>query len=513
MVNEGTETFTILHATTTIGSPVTVNVSAGAAAASYPLPAGLAEGSYVIKAVYTGAGNFATSTDSTETLTVGSPGQIQFSTANFSANESDPSATITITRTGGSAGPASVTFSTGGGTAPAGVDYTANTTTVSWAAGDQSSKTVTVSLIDHNASGATSETVGLTLSQVQGATIGAVATSTLTIQENPNNSLTSQLNFSVPVARVARNAGNGILTVIRTGGLSSTITVQYATSDGTAIAGSDYTAENGTLTFGPDVSAQTISIPLVNKGQTGDKTLTVTLSNPGGGAVLLEPNSLSLTITNSLPVQLIAKNLVALASGLTHSPEALSIFVTNAYHLYLKRAPEAQGLAFWIDQMQNQGLTDEKLETNFISSTEYIQNHGGTGQAWVIGMYQDLLGRNPDPGGLTFWTGQLASGSSAFSVALGFAASAEREGQRIAGDYEIFLGRQLDPAGQAFWVNQFLNGARNEDVEAGFLGSVGSITRTPIRDRPTARLGSIRRSRMFTIAIHRLQNWPNCSAK
>ena len=472
IVNEGTETFTILKGTTVIGSPSTVNVAAGAAATNYALPANLTEGSYVIKAVYTGAGSFATSTDSSQSLTVGPAGQIQFSSANFSANENDPTATITITRTSGSAGPASVTFATGSGTAPAGVDYTATTTTVNWAAGDQSSKTVTVSLINHNATNSISETVGLTLSQVHGASLGTLVSSTLTIQENPNNPLTSQLNFSVPAASVARNAGNGIITVIRTGGLSGTITVQYATSDGTALAGSDYTAESGTLTFGPDVSAQIISIPLSNAGQTGAKTLTVTLSNPGGGAVLLTPSSLSLTITNARPVQLIAKNLVALASELTHAPEASSIFVTNAYRLYLKRLPEAQGLGYWIDQMQNHGLSDEGLETNFISSTEYIQNHGGTGQAWVIGMYQDLLGRNPDPAGLNYWTGVLAGGGSAFSVALGFAASAEREGQRIAGDYEIFLGRPLDAAGQTFWVNQFLNGARNEDVEAGFLGSV-----------------------------------------
>ena len=116
-------------------------------------------------------------------------------------------------------------------------------------------------------------------------------------------------------------------------------------------------------------------------------------------------------------------------------------------------------------------MTDEKLETGFLSSAEYIASHGGTGSAWVIGMYQDLLGRNPGPGGLSYWTNDLATGGSAYSVALGFAASAEGEGQRIAGDYQIFLGRQLDSAGQAYWVNQFLNGAHNEDVVAGFLGS------------------------------------------
>ena len=39
-VNEGTETFTILNGTTVVGTPVTVNVAAGAASASYVLPAG-----------------------------------------------------------------------------------------------------------------------------------------------------------------------------------------------------------------------------------------------------------------------------------------------------------------------------------------------------------------------------------------------------------------------------------------------------------------------------------------
>ncbi len=327
-------------------------------------------------------------------------------------------------------------------------------------------------LINHNATGADTETIGLTLSQTSGAALGSLTSATLTIQETPSTALPSQLNFSIASAHVARNAGNAVLTIIRTGGLSGTVSVQVAASDGSAHAGTDYTAMNVTLTFGPNVTAQTISIPLSNNAQSGGKTINVVLSNPTGGAALLTPSSLLLTITDPLPVQPIAKNQVSIASAFTHDSQALSIFVNNAYHLYLKRSPDSLGLAFWVDQLQNQGLTDEKLETGFLSSTEYIQNHGGTGQAWVIGMYQDLLGRNPDAGGLTFWTGVLAKGGSAFSVALGFAASAEREGQRIAGDYQIFLGRPLDAAGQAFWVNQFLNGARNEDVVAGFVGSL-----------------------------------------
>src|SRR5206468_3502925 len=68
-------------------------------------------------------------------------------------------------------------------------------------------------------------------------------------------------------------------------------------------------------------------------------------------------------------------------------------------------------------------------------------------------------------------TKALAAGANASQVALSFAASGEREGQRIAADYQIFLGRTLDTAGQASWVNAFLNGLRNEGVIGNFVGS------------------------------------------
>ena len=88
--------------------------------------------------------------------------------------------------------------------------------------------------------------------------------------------------------------------------------------------------------------------------------------------------------------------------------------------------------------------------------------------------YRDVPGSarsQSGPTGLAYWTVVLQRGGSPYTVAIGFAASTERERQRIAADYEIYLGRALDPTGQAYWVNQFLNGAHNEDVVAGFLGS------------------------------------------
>ncbi len=70
LVNEGTETFTILGGGNVIGTAVNVNVSAGIASAGYELPAGLAPGKYTIEAVYGGTANYGGSMDSSEFLTV-----------------------------------------------------------------------------------------------------------------------------------------------------------------------------------------------------------------------------------------------------------------------------------------------------------------------------------------------------------------------------------------------------------------------------------------------------------
>ena len=62
---EETETFTILSGATVIGAPVTVDVSGGAASASYALPAGTPPGTYTIQAEFSGTTNFNSFTDRT----------------------------------------------------------------------------------------------------------------------------------------------------------------------------------------------------------------------------------------------------------------------------------------------------------------------------------------------------------------------------------------------------------------------------------------------------------------
>lgn len=160
----------------------------------------------------------------------------------------------------------------------------------------------------------------------------------------------------------------------------------------------------------------------------------------------------------------------AVADLLAHSAEHYAYQIDNIYQQYLGRGADSSGQQYWVAAMQN-GMTQEQLEADFIGSAEYIADHGGKGSGWVTGMYHDLLGRTPDAGGLTHWVDSLDSGVDPALVALGFAASAEREGMEIVSDYQSLLGRTPGASEIDSWVNAFEHGITNDDVVAGFIGS------------------------------------------
>ena len=80
---------------------------------------------------------------------------------------------------------------------------------------------------------------------------------------------------------------NAVFSVSLTPASAQTVTVDYATVDDTAVAGTDYTAVNETLTFNPSVTARTITVMV--KGDTifeGSETFNVLLSNPSNASII-----------------------------------------------------------------------------------------------------------------------------------------------------------------------------------------------------------------------------------
>ncbi|MDR3735557.1 MAG: polysaccharide lyase family 7 protein [Acidobacteriaceae bacterium] len=90
--------------------------------------------------------------------------------------------------------------------------------------------------------------------------------------------------------------------VTRIGGSNGAVSVHYATSNGTAIAGTDYTAQSGTLSWtSGDTSVRTITVPwLPVSTYAGTKTFTVALSSVTGGAAITPNASTLVTVTGNL---------------------------------------------------------------------------------------------------------------------------------------------------------------------------------------------------------------------
>ena len=89
---------------------------------------------------------------------------------------------------------------------------------------------------------------------------------------------------------------------------SSQMTVQYATSDGTATAGADYTSTSGTLTIDAGSSSATIEVPVIDDSHNeGSETLTLRLSNASSGNITDASATGTITNHDALPKALVAR--------------------------------------------------------------------------------------------------------------------------------------------------------------------------------------------------------------
>jgi serine protease len=211
-------------------------------------------------------------------VTTGAMGVLQFSSPVYSVGEAGGTVTLTVNRTGGSSGVASVHYATANGTAASYTDYTAKNGTLNWGAGDGSAKTITVPIIN-NLVVEGAETFTVHLSSATGAPLGATSTATVTITDDDNS-----LQFSAAAVTVNESAGTLTLNVTRTGNISAAASVGYSTSGLIAKSGVDFTPVSGTLNWAAGVGgAKSIVVPIINDNLAEpNETFFVTLANPVG---------------------------------------------------------------------------------------------------------------------------------------------------------------------------------------------------------------------------------------
>lgn len=209
-------------------------------------------------------------------------------------NANDGAATINVVRFGNTRSVVSVGFATTfGGTAIIGTDYLPVTNNVVFLAGE-TNQSVKIPIVNNNLVEG-NKTVTMQLSNAIGALLLQPSHAVLTIIDN--NHAPGQLFFPTNTLFVSQGAGNAVITVLRTNGSTGVVTVDYATVAGTAVAGVDYVFTSNTLVFAEGEISKQIVIPIIQHPLAGlDRSLTVVLSNPTGGAAILGTNTVSLTI-------------------------------------------------------------------------------------------------------------------------------------------------------------------------------------------------------------------------
>ncbi|TQU07147.1 Calx-beta domain-containing protein, partial [Xanthomonas perforans] len=239
----------------------------------------------VVISLNTGSG-YTVGSPNSATGTILNDDQPALSINDVSVNEGNAgttNATFTVSLSApAGAGGVSFDIATADGTATAGVDYVASSLIGQTIPAGSSSATFTV-LVTGDTLAEPNETFFVNLSNVTGASVSDGQGLGTIVNDDAQPALS--------IDDVSVNEGNsGTTTATFTVSLSAasgqTVTVNYATADGTATAGSDYVARSGTLSFAPGVTAQGVAVTV--NGDTAvepNETFSVGLSGASNATI------------------------------------------------------------------------------------------------------------------------------------------------------------------------------------------------------------------------------------
>jgi hypothetical protein len=167
------------------------------------------------------------------------------------------------------------------------------------------------------------------------------------------------------------NENEALFTVTNTTPSTLALAVYYATSDGTAIAGRDYTATSGTFTFAPGVSTDTIGLPILDDGvvQSG-LSFNLTLSNPVAAALSQATAAGSITDTDGASKFLVLNDATSSLGG------------TNTTYKYLSNGTQQAPYGLSLNDLDPRGIAANAAGTTFwvadVNKNVYVYDKNGT---------------------------------------------------------------------------------------------------------------------------------------
>jgi uncharacterized repeat protein (TIGR01451 family) len=214
----------------------------------------------------------------------------------------------------------------------------------------------------------------------------------------------SSLQFNATSFSVPENGGSATVTVNRFGDTSGVLTVDYATSDGTANARTDYITSSGTLTFAAGETSKSFNVLIEDDAYPeSNETINLALSNPTGGAFLGSPGTTVLTITDNDATPPVSNPL-----------DDAVFFVRQQYLDFLNREPDASGLAYWTNEITMCGADAACINSRRIgvSAAFFIETEFQESGYYVYRLYRSGLGRQPTFAEFTIDRSRVVGGSN-----------------------------------------------------------------------------------------------------
>ena len=254
-------------------------------------------------------------------------GAIKLASATFSVNEATGSAVITVSRSGGTAGGVTVDFATADqpcgsppcpGKAQAGFDYQTVSGTLTFGPAE-TTKTLLIPITnDNQVNGNRAFLFNLGNAQ-GGGTLATPSSAVVTIIDDDKGGVIQfgAATFTANEPATVTSTATVPITITRTGtNLAGGATAVFSTANGTATAGTDYTATATTVVFAQGETSKTVPVPILFDGvEDGNKTVLLSLASPGGGATLGSPATAVLTIIDSSPSTRLSAASYAVSEG------------------------------------------------------------------------------------------------------------------------------------------------------------------------------------------------------
>ena len=194
--------------------------------------------------------------------------------------------------------------------------------------------------------------------------------------------------------------GDGRVNIIvtRSGDTTSSASVRFATSDGTAKEGRDYTAAYSVLNFAAGETSKRVTLLIIDNAYVdGSRTVNLALSNPSGATLAAQSNAV-LTITDN-----------DTSPGTTNPINQARFFVQQHYYDFLGRYPDQSGWDFWTNEIVSCGtnqlcidlkrinvsaayfLSIEFQQTGYLVERIYKAAYGGANGTSTFGGTHQLL--------------------------------------------------------------------------------------------------------------------------